>query len=1178
MYNRSPKTARLAALVACLAALPQLAFPQISATLSGTVTDPAGATIPNAKITVRNQATETTRTATTNESGLFTFSALDPGTYTVRAEANGFQPWEVADVVLNAAEQRSLSTVQMELAGQTQAVTVSSEASSVTVDTAERTTVLSNAEISRLSTVGRDATELLRILPGAVVQTGVGNSPYYTGTLAGIGNSGVGSFAINGTQPNGAVSELSDGASVIDPGNNGANTQSLNTDMIAEVTVQTANFGADSAKGPVVINSIGKSGTATFHGEGYFYARNSALNANAYANVQSGQPKVPAHYYYPGGNIGGPVLLPWLHNFNAKKKLLFFAAFEDYRQQFAGNGGNPLLSYVPTPGMRTGDFSLQSIAALCPNGYSAAQQYCAQPTGTLPNGAAIVNGQIPASLIDPGAAALMRFIPAANAVATSNGGYDYVQPYSEIANGWQFHARLDYNINDNHKVFVSLNRQVETDTEHVNKYWVGGNMVQYPSPLNANDSSWTLSLNYTSILSPTLTNEAIATDVFFNQPSVFSDPAAIQRSTFGYPASYTGFFANGVNQMPGIGNFGASAGLGYIVMEGLGQNGTVFSKKVSPNFQDNMSWVKGKHSMRFGGYFEHTANAQTATGVPTNGQFSFGNTGTWTINGQPYTGTGNSIANALLGLTTNFTQANFAPVTSLFYRTASFYAQDAWKITPRLTLNYGIRFEHIGPWLDAHNIGMAVFQPSAYNPTAAGGTFTGLTWHGLNPNIPNSGISNYPTLYTSPRFGIALDVFGNGRTVVRGGLGLYRYQDSYNAYASAVTEGQGQVTRSTNQNLTMAQIQSFQASSGGKLSPGSLGAVTVVDPNNTQRPETVAYNFTITQRAPGNSVFEIAYVGNRSIHLLNSGALANVNLIPVGAFFHPDPITGAAPTPNNPTTNDYRPYAAYQSITQLANNQWQKYNSMQVSWARQRGWATYNLNYTFSKTIGVASTNDPFNIRNDYGVLGYDRTHVFNLSYAFSLGTRIHSNNFVNGAVNGWTISGITALQSGVPLQTNGLSSANLGLSCQNCSSSAPVGGSYYLGTSDISLQPLVTCDPRSNLATNQYANASCFSIPGIGSNGPVLFPYTIRSPWFLNSDVSLFKDFHITEKHAVQLRFAAFNFLNHPLPAFTSSTNLALQFTQNASGGFTPSNASFGFANTKANNRVVELAIKYRF
>jgi len=1156
---------------------------QTTAVLSGTVYDPTGAAIPGAAVTLRNQTTAAERQTVSNGSGFFSFPAVVPGTYTIHIETAGFQAWQRTDIIMNPGDQRNIPDIHLTLGSQAQEISVSANTSAVPVDNGERSTVLSNTDITRLSTVGRDATELLKILPGSAVLTGVGNTPYYTGTQAGIGNSGVGNYSINGVQPEGGVAEILDGASIIDPGVMGANTQSLNTDMIDQVTIQTSNFGADSPKGPVVVNAVSKYGTVNFHGEGYLYARNSAMNANSWENDAFGQPIVPAHYYYPGANIGGPVLIPGLTRFNRSKKLFFWTGFEYYNQQQAGNGGNPLESYVPTAGMRTGNFSPASIAGLCPSGYSDAQQYCLQPAGVTPGGASIVGGMIPQSAIDPGAAAMMNFIPAANAVASGPGGYDYIKPYSETYDGWQFHARVDYNLSDMDRLYFTYNRQIETDTEHVNKYWVGGNMVEYPSPLDANDTSDTGTVNYTHVFGPNLTNEVLASMVYFNQPSQFANPQAIERSTYQFPSSYTGFFNNGTTQMPGVNNYGASAGLGYIVMEGGFESGPVFSKKVAPNFGDNLTWIKRTHSIKVGFYWEHTGNEQTATGVATNGQYSFGNTGTWLINGQQYAGTGNSVANALLGLTTGYTQQNFAPVTDLFYRTFSFYAQDAWKVTPRLTLTYGVRFEHLGPWIDNHGEGMAIFDPALYNANSAAGTLTGLEWHGIDPSVPMSGVYDNPSFFTSPRFGVAYDLLGNGNTVLRGGIGLYRFQDQYNYFAGAVEEGQGAISLSTPSYpyLTMAQIQSYQpASPTGTVTPGSLGAVYVMDPRDNNRALTTAYNFTVTQRIPGNSTIELAYVGNKSDHLINDGTngnVSNINLIPPGAFFQPDPVTGAAASPATANSNDYRPYNAYQQIYQISNNLWSNYNAFQASWTKQAGRLTFNLNYTFSKALGINTANDPFNFNNDYGPLGFDRTHILNLSYAYSVGQWLHGNTLLKGLANGWTISGITTWQSGLALQTNGLTSANFGLTCINCSNTAPLDSAYYLGTTDLSLQPLVTCNPGSSLGPHQYASASCFAVPSPGENGPVEMPAYLRSPAFFNMDLSTFKDFHITERQRIQFRFDAFNFLNHPLDSFTSTTNLALQYTENA-GAFTQSNALFGIANQKANNRVLEVAAKYVF
>ncbi len=1159
------------------------ALAQTTGVISGTVTDPTGAVVANAEVMLRNQTTAAVRQTISNGAGYFSFPAVVPGLYTVHIEAPGFKTWQRTDITMNPGDQRNVPDIHLAIGSQTQEVSVSAATNAVPVDNGERSTVLSNTEITRLSTVGRDATELLKILPGSAELTGVGNTPYYTGTQAGIGNSGVGNYSINGVQPEGGVAEMIDGASIIDPGVMGANTQSLNTDMIDQVTIQTSNFGADSPKGPVVVNAVSKYGTTNFHGEGYLYARDSALNANSWSNDSFGLPIVPAHYYYPGGNIGGPVLIPGLKRFNRSKKLFFWTGYEYYNQQQAGNGGVPLESYVPTAAMRTGNFSPAAIAALCPDGYSNAQQYCIEPSGAMPNGASIVNGLIPQSAIDPGAAAMMRFIPAANAMASVPFGYDYVQPYSETYDGWQFHARVDYNISDMDRLYFTYNRQVETDTQHVNLYWQGGNMVEYPSPLDANDSSDTATVNYTHIFGPSLTNEVLASFVYYDQPTQFANQQATERSTYGFPSSYTGFFNNATTQMPGVNSYGASAGMGYMVMEGGFEHGPVFSEKVAPNLGDNASWIKGTHSIKVGFYWEHTGNEQTATGVATNGQYSFGNTGTWLINGQQYAGSGNSVANALLGLTTGYTQQNFAPVTDLLYRTFSWYAQDAWKVSSRLTVTYGIRFEHLGPWVDNHGVGMAIFNPAMYNPSAPAGTLTGLEWHAIDPSVPTSGIYNNPAFFTSPRFGVAYDLFGNGNTVLRGGIGLYRFQDQYNYFAGAVEEGQGAVSVSAPSypNLTMSQIQDYQPSSAtGSVTPGSLGSVYVMDPNDNNRALTTAYNFTITQHVRGNSTVELAYVGNKSDHLINDGTngnVSNINLIQPGAFFNPDPVTGAPANPVTANSNDYRPYDAYQQIYQISNNLWSNYNALQASWTKQQGRATFNLNYTFSKALGINTANDPFNFNNDYGPLSYDRTHIVNLSYAYSLGQWLHGGTLLKGLANGWTISGITTWQSGLALQTNGLTSANFGLSCTNCSNTAPLDSAYYLGTTDLSLQPLVTCNPGMMLGAHQYANASCFGVPGIGANGPVEMPAYLRSPAFFNTDLSVFKNFHVTERQRIQFRFDAFNFLNHPLDSFTSTTNLSLQYTQ-SNGAFTQSNALFGIANQKANNRILEVAVKYVF
>jgi hypothetical protein len=257
------------------------------------------------------------------------------------------------------------------------------------------------------------------------------------------------------------------------PGTWGAGTQTLNMDMISQVNVQTSAFGANSPCGPTIINAVGKAGTASFHGEAYLYARDQYFNSNSWGANNTGTPKPRGSYYYPGGDIGGPVLIPKT-NFNKNKNLLFFVAYENYQQAFPG----PLLkTIVPTTGMRNGDFSPASLVSICSGGSNAA--YCKPITGaysglsgqqaslngtpnTLPNGTPIVNNQIPASAIDPGGAALMRFIAAPNAAFSAASPYNYVQQLNYTQNGWIFHGRADYSVGNNDKLFSLTTSRART--------------------------------------------------------------------------------------------------------------------------------------------------------------------------------------------------------------------------------------------------------------------------------------------------------------------------------------------------------------------------------------------------------------------------------------------------------------------------------------------------------------------------------------------------------------------------------------------------------------------------------------------------------------------------------------------------------------------------------------------
>jgi hypothetical protein len=361
-------------------------------------------------------------------------------------------------------------------------------------------------------------------------------------------------------------------------------------------------------------------------------------------------------------------------------------------------------------------------------------------------------------------------------------------------------------------------------------------------------------------------------------------------------------------------------------------------------------------------------------------------------------------------------------------------------------------------------------------------------------------------------------------------------------------------------------------------------------------PYAMTYNFTISQRAPFRSLLELQYSGSASRDQILDGTLSDQDLIPLGAFFKPDPLTGKVNSPfsSNFPTNDYYPLHNYTGLQLLTHGGYSNYNAFIVTWQKQTGRATFTTNYTFSKVMGTrdgqtfngnqaGAAEYSYNLAANYGVLAYDRTHIFNAAYVINLPSPVHGNAFLAGAVNGWEFSGITQWQSGPPLQDSTGANSNAALNTSYGRVAAgPVSNSTYLGTNSTPLIPVLTCDPRKGLSSGQYFNPSCFAPPAPGQVGNIIWPY-VKGPALFNSDLSLYKNFTIREKQKVQLRFEAFNFLNHPLPEFNATNNNAdiqLKFSD-ANGNLTTTNQN---ANTNGkplytvNRRVIEFAVRYTF
>jgi Carboxypeptidase regulatory-like domain len=1141
-----PKT-RTGVLLCCLLIAAVNAGAQsITGTLTGTVADAAGATVPNATVLLTNQGSRDIRRTSTNAAGYFTIAAVPAGTYDLSVEAPGFQAYTQSGIAFSGADKRNVD-VQLQVGTATERIEVISAQDVVApVDSGEKANLLNTKDLQDFSAVGRSAAEFIRILPGmAQTGNGVKNSPGFDGQVIGINGNGdaghqsaLGYYAANGT-PTDSMEITADGAHVSDPGCNCATPVNPNTDMIQEMKVLMSNFSAENSKGPVVINTITKAGSTDFHGMGYLYARHNVLSSNDWLDNARSVQKPANKFFFPGGNIGGPVLIPGT-NFNKNHdKLFFFTGFEYYYQ---GLDTGQVTASVPTEAMRNGDFSAAAIAALGPTSLVPGNPKPVNPS-QFPNGA------IPSNQFDPGGKALMNVYPLPNADPFQTGGYNFVKKIDFNQNGYQWLSRVDYSLSDNTKLFVRYNLQNELQKFPVMLWWRANpnNMIPYPTGIDSPNQSQSVSADLTHVFSPSLTNEFVFGYTYINFPNRFEDPSKVDRTALGYP--YQGIFHNGVSQIPNV-QGGQPA---WIINPGGFEVGgsNLFAIKHLASFNDILSKVVRTHTLKFGAYFEYVINNQPSNNDP-HGDLTFDIA-------NPDT-SGNAYADMLLGRVNKFTQWNYNVLHNEAYRLFEFFAQDSWKVTRRLSIDFGMRFSHLGQWYDRQGLGFAVWDPSTYtsDPKAY---FPGVAWNKRNGSVPLSG---YPTrpLFFSPRFGMAWDIFGTGRTVIRGGWGAYRYHTAQSTDGLDIPTGAYQA--SIPKPSTLPQIDQLDTPQQDTFH----SSLTLVNRDVDEQPLTISYSFTISQRVTEGALIELAYVGNESKYLWEN-VFHNTNAVPYGRLL-------SVPNAGSADYNLFRPLSYYQDINIATNDAYANYNAFQLNFKHQRGRFNYLFNYTYSKALGLATnqrgiggsnTIDKLNIDQNYGPLPFDRRHIFNAAFSVEMGNPVRTNAIVKGLVNGWQLTGGLALQSGANLQLN-TGNGNFGISLP-----AGVSNRTIVGTESIQVQPILTCDPRSNLGEHQYINPSCFALPTPGNNGPVIMP-EMFGPGFFNMDLSVFKNFSVGESRKLQFRFSGYNFLNHPVYSFGNDSNLNLTFGPDG----TVNNPNFGTTTNKIGRRIIQLAVKFYF